>query len=69
MEKEETIETEWKMKYSRKAWLMEGFFACMSLMLGLLGKPQTDPQEFCLAPNFQEIPRAMSTVTIYTASI
>lgn len=55
------------MKYSRKAWLMGGSFARMSLTLGLLGKPQTDPHEFCSASNFQEIPCAMSTVTIYTA--
>ena len=34
---------------------------------GLLGKPRTDLREFCSAPNFQEIPCAMSTVTIYTA--
>lgn len=39
----------------------------MSLMLGLLGKCLTDPREFCSAPNFQEIPCAMATVTIYTA--
>lgn len=35
---------------------------------GFLGKPQTDLREFCSAPNFQEIPCAMSTVTIYTAN-
>lgn len=67
MGKEETIETQWKMKYSRKTWLMGGSFARTSLTLDSLGKPRTDLREFCSAPNFQEIPCAMSTVTIYTA--